>query len=231
MTNNMIRIPKGCVLWFDLMEDTGNVIFDRSGKGNNGIVYGATLYKQLPYRGRYFDGIDDYVLIYDSPSLDITDEITCIAVAYWERYPDVYTDIIAKPFAWHHGIWVTSYGYIGIEIYDGTTFYNLVPLVKVPLKTWHVIMTRFSSELGIMDVWLNMNRLGVRTNLAGVKINTNNSNAGVGHATAPGYFPGYIAHVSVYERFIEVEEYKRLYEAFQRYYLRRFVTYSDVRVR
>ena len=89
MVNQMIRIPKECVLWLDLTEDTGDIVYDHSGNGNNGKVYGAVLERRLPFIGRKFDGEDDYIEVPDSPSLDITDEITIMA---WVK-PNDLTDI------------------------------------------------------------------------------------------------------------------------------------------
>jgi len=82
MVNQMIRIPEGCVLWLDLTEDTGDIVYDHSGHGNNGRVYGAILEKRLPFIGRYFDGVDDYVEVPDSPSLRISNEMTFV---FWVK--------------------------------------------------------------------------------------------------------------------------------------------------
>jgi hypothetical protein len=72
---------------------------DESGNGNHGIVYGATLTtdrfggEENAYR---FDGIDDYIEIADSTSLDIEQQIT---IAAWVRFysnPDGSSRIVDK---------------------------------------------------------------------------------------------------------------------------------------
>ena len=57
--------PPGCVLWLPLDEGSGTVAVDRSGKGNNGTIYGASwvyVNRSLGY-ALSFDGEDDYVEI------------------------------------------------------------------------------------------------------------------------------------------------------------------------
>lgn len=53
--------PRGCVLWFDFAELKGDKVYDLSGNGNHGTIYGAK-WKRGPLIGSlYFDGEDDYV--------------------------------------------------------------------------------------------------------------------------------------------------------------------------
>ena len=57
-------------------EGAGSVVEDSSGNGNDGVIRGATWVKGKYGGALSFDGVDDYVEVPDSPSLDITDAIT-----------------------------------------------------------------------------------------------------------------------------------------------------------
>jgi hypothetical protein len=68
---------------------------DYSGNGNHGNVYGAKSVSGKVGSALSFDGFDDYVLIPDNPSLQITDELT---IAAFVNVRDVHLDcgILAK---------------------------------------------------------------------------------------------------------------------------------------
>ena len=53
--------PRGCVLDLEFAELSGNKVYDLSGNGNHGTIYGAK-WKKGPLLGALeFDGVDDYV--------------------------------------------------------------------------------------------------------------------------------------------------------------------------
>ena len=57
---------------WDLDEGTGGTITDHSGIGNNGTIFGDLDWSSgYTGNGIQFDGVDDYVEIPASPSLDI----------------------------------------------------------------------------------------------------------------------------------------------------------------
>lgn len=66
----------GLVAEWHFDEGSGTVLKDSSGNGNDGTIYGATWVEGKYEKALSFDGVDDYVEIQDSNSLDITDEIT-----------------------------------------------------------------------------------------------------------------------------------------------------------
>jgi len=70
----------GQVLYLPFVEGEGNTVKDFSGFNNDGIIYGAT-WEKLSNNVNVltFDGVDDYIGVNDSDSLDITDEITIMS--------------------------------------------------------------------------------------------------------------------------------------------------------
>jgi hypothetical protein len=57
-------------------EGIGTTAYDISGLDNHGIIFGADWTVGVNTTGLSFDGIDDYVRVYDSSSLDVTEDIT-----------------------------------------------------------------------------------------------------------------------------------------------------------
>ena len=67
----------GLVASYDFDAGSGSVLADRSGNGNNGVLSGATWSKSGKYGGALtFDGVDDWVTVADSSSLDLTKGMT-----------------------------------------------------------------------------------------------------------------------------------------------------------
>jgi len=55
----------GCVLWLQMGERQGSIVYDLSDKGNHGTIYGATWQRGKIGYCLSFDGVDDYVDIPD----------------------------------------------------------------------------------------------------------------------------------------------------------------------
>lgn len=92
-------IQDGLMAWYPF---NGNAN-DESGNGNNGVVNGATLttnrfgYENSAY---IFDGIDDYIVVPNSSSLNFTEQIT---VSYWIKLET------SAPYNWPYYI-IEKYG-------------------------------------------------------------------------------------------------------------------------
>lgn len=61
--------PSLVVQWH-MNEGSGNIIYDNSGNGNNGAIYGAAQTTGVEDPALRFDGVDNYLQIPDDPSLD-----------------------------------------------------------------------------------------------------------------------------------------------------------------
>jgi len=67
---------RGLVAYWSFDEGSGNIAYDASGNGNHGTIYGAKWTQGKIGGALSFDGVDDYVRVPDSDSLDITNAIT-----------------------------------------------------------------------------------------------------------------------------------------------------------
>jgi hypothetical protein len=92
-------------------EGQGSTVTDSSGKGNSGTIYGTIWNNDGRFgRGLVFDGVDDYVEVANSDSLNITDEITISAWVKCEKnsggYQQLDTDGASKSasssFLWNY---------------------------------------------------------------------------------------------------------------------------------
>lgn len=77
--------------WTDF---TVPIAADSSANENHGMIYGASFIDGVFGEGLYFDGVDDYVEVPDSPSLDITGAITI--EAWIKRMAERRQTILAK---------------------------------------------------------------------------------------------------------------------------------------
>ena len=86
----------GVVASWLMDEGSGNTVYDTSGNNNHGTIYGAT-WVDSPYgKALSFDGVDDYIEVNDSDSLDITDEITIMSYVNIDADITVPSTIVAK---------------------------------------------------------------------------------------------------------------------------------------
>ncbi len=88
-----INLTKGLVAYYKF---EGNAK-DSSGNGNDGTEHGGVTYVDgVIGQAGSFDGIDDYILIANNDSLNITKAITMSAWVYIENYDDGWASILTK---------------------------------------------------------------------------------------------------------------------------------------
>ena len=133
-------------LWhFD--ESVGDVGYDSSGNENHGTIYGAKWAGPTwATEGLQFDGVDDYVDVSHSPSLDITGEITIEARVYAEG-----TGTMLK-IACKRETQVPFY-FIGVDqgklyagIGDATSYVVTDKVTALPLNEWHYVAMSYSDD-------------------------------------------------------------------------------------
>jgi Concanavalin A-like lectin/glucanases superfamily len=87
----------GLVAAYSFNEGTGGTLTDVSGNGNTGTVVGATWTTQGKFGGALtFDGVNDVVLVNDSPSLDLGTAMTLEAWVYPVVSPSGWRAVIQK---------------------------------------------------------------------------------------------------------------------------------------
>jgi len=110
------KLDPSCVLCFPFEESGGNIAYDQSNYGNNGTIYGATRTLGKIRNGLYFDGVDDWIQVPNSPSLQPSKQIT---IEMWASIPP---GIKTMPYLLHKFDNVSPYpGYAIMLNEDGAT--------------------------------------------------------------------------------------------------------------
>ena len=84
--------------WLHVYPFNGNAT-DESGNGNNGTVYGATLTTDRfgnANKAYNFNGVNNYIEMPNSPSLNITDQIIISCWIQYDFVSDCYEDVFMK---------------------------------------------------------------------------------------------------------------------------------------
>jgi len=95
-TKSVYAEERGLVLHYTFDEGSGQVLRDKSGKGNDGKIYGAKRVKSGKGYALSFDGVDDYVDCENDASLDIVEAITIEAWIKWRGTGSIYQYFVAK---------------------------------------------------------------------------------------------------------------------------------------
>jgi hypothetical protein len=96
LTVNPAGGANGLVGAWNFDEASGDSVFDSSGKRNTGTIQGATRTSGIYGRGLQFDGVDDWVTIADSASLDLTTGMTLEAWVKPEELGSMWRTVVIK---------------------------------------------------------------------------------------------------------------------------------------
>jgi len=221
-----------CVLYLPMtrnlragINDTDTEVYDRSPFGNHGTIHGA-VWQTLPSGKSVlsFDGVDDYVEVPDSASLDVTDEITVMAWVKVNSFNELYQNwIISRGTSYYSaevgdGYYIRLWdsGKVQFLIGDGGTSYHdlISPEGIISTGNWYHIVGVFTG-----------NQLKLYVNLQDFSSDTF-SGYGLGNGTSlqipvnkPGYqINGTIDEVRIYNRALSGEEIKRLFNLTRVFY-------------
>lgn len=211
---------KAAVWYFD--ENTGSVAYDKINK-NNGIVHGASWVEGKSNSALLFDGIDDWVEVKDSASLDISNAIT---IATWVKpfslsgpNADDYFIIVFKGYwKWWEPTTETNYelylmnssehpNSIWFEFLDDKEFHYVGKNNVIEENKWYHIVGTYNGS--VMRIYLDgvlIDSKEVVTSLV-----TNNHTLTIGQVDNNFYFNGIIDEVAIYNRALSAKEVYDLY--------------------
>ena len=214
--NNALGADAVGIWRFD--EGPGTTAYDSSGYGNNGTINGANAVTGIVGYALSFDGVNDYVRVSDSSSLDITDAITLEAWIYPYNIggAGIWLDIISKFVA-----------YRDFTIKDGTLAsclrqegadYHYDSQKAPSINKWqHVVMT-FSYSAN--EVKFYMDGMLLRTQGANnKKLDTSAYNLHIGSFNgSASFFNGLIDEVRIYNQALTAFEIQKHYtEGMEKY--------------
>jgi len=184
-------------LWlFD--EGIGNIASDSSAYNNDGTIYGATWSSDTPfsYTGDHalsFDGIDDYIQISNSSSLNLTNAFTFEA---WIKLESTGFRYIGDKY--HiYGLKIQDYirrplGFIKV----GGSTYEVMSSEQIALNTWVHLATTYDGDA--LKIYVNGELRGTNSSPSGPINSYNSGDLFIGRYGGGGYnFNGLIDEVRI----------------------------------
>ena len=196
-------------------EGRGKIVRDSSGNGNDGTINGDPKWVEGRFgKGLEFDGVDDYVAVPDSDSLDIDgDRITIVAWIKGSGWPAA-NHIVRKLHDQAQGhIYVLRVQPDKIRAYIATDVkpspgYQVDGATPLKVGEWyHVALVYDGNEIRI---YLNGELDGSLP--ASGNIETSDAELRIGRGDPAGYFAGVIDEVAIFDAALSEEEIRELME-------------------
>ncbi len=216
-------LPRGLILKLHMDEGSGVTVKDYSGNGNDGTLYDADTTNEdgdtpakwvvgkLSY-GLKFDGIDDYISIQDSSSLN-PKEITIIAWLKLNASND-YQAIVDKYISSENSgyyIAITSTGSIIVRIGNGTSTYSQTSSLKITWNKWQFLAFVLDKKTGNVTIFVNQSKEYLPKFIG--EIYPNSRRVDISSKYFNDFVNGTLDEIYVFNRSLREEEIKLLYKA------------------
>lgn len=203
-----LRLPPDSELvgYWPFEENSGNIVYDMTDNNNDGTIYNAVRVEGKQDQALHFDGVDDYVQIPDSNSLDLTDQITIAAWVKPDSVCNYNNPLVQKDDS--YGLKLTDsnqaigYVWFGSEPHGSTTLLSS--------GKWYYLVATFNR--GLHQIYVN----GVLENesLDGTTLIPQSANPVYFASGAWGcYFNGTLDEVRIYKATFTPEQIQNLYWA------------------
>ncbi len=201
---------RGLVLSLHFDEGSGTVAHDSSGYQNHGtLVNGPTWTTGKFGKALRFDGVNDWVSVPDSPSLDITKTITIEAWVNWQAGGVTWHGIVSKGHSQPYGLTLNSPNkYVHFEWKGEYYYYCNTPAGSVSTNVWHHIVATYDRSK--MRVYVDGVKLAEKS-LSDFSCGTNNEALRIGLGNNGEWFRGMIDEVRIYNRALSEEEIRQHY--------------------
>jgi hypothetical protein len=193
------------VMWLTFDEGSGNIVYDYSGNGNNGILYNGTTVCggidacPLWVDGKFgkalsFDGIDDWIKVLDSDLLNPS----LITVSLWINASSFGNSILLSKNYSSYQLSIDSNGYV--QFYINETYIN--SSFPLSISTWQNVAGRFNGSS--IDIFINAINAGSK--LYSFSIPSNSLDLSIAAWQLTSFFNGTIDDVRIYNRALTNEE-------------------------
>jgi chitodextrinase len=196
----------GLVAAYPLNENAGPTAFDASPEDNDGALNGASWTSAGRFGGAVtFDGANDWITVFDDPSLDLTNSLTLEAWVKPRELGSVWRTVIMKeqPAGLSYGLYgETSSGRPSGSVNVGTELDTRAPS-PLQLNSWtHLAGTYDGATLRL---YLNAKQVSTRS-ISGNLITSGSALRVGGNAVWSEWFDGTIDEVRVYRRVLSSRE-------------------------
>jgi PKD repeat protein len=197
----------GLVAAYGFEETSGTTVTDASGKGNNGTIKEAVRISN----GRFgnalkFDGINDWVTVNDSASLDLSSNMTLEAWVYPQQsMPNDWRTVIMKEQtggAVYNLNATNDTNLPGFSFYDGV-WHSLNGPEPLSLNQWTHLVATYDGN--VQRLYINGVMVASRNQTGLIPISDGALRIG-GNSILGEFFQGYIDEVRIYNRALSAEE-------------------------
>ncbi|OYT52580.1 MAG: hypothetical protein B6U72_07655 [Candidatus Altiarchaeales archaeon ex4484_2] len=200
-----------------LDEGEGSVALDYSGNGNNGSIHGASWGEGFSESGLFFDGVDDYVEVSDSHTLDFLDAVTVEAWVNPNQSQNQW------PMIFHKGV---SGERILLRLDQSTLKASFIIWVNgigkslssntpLPAGRWSHLAASFNKSSGEWKIYVN-GELDNSMNSSWGLPNTRGANAFIGYAGfGDSFFVGGLDEIKLYHTVLVPERLKEKYDLYR----------------
>ncbi len=198
----LVRAEPGLVAYWNFDEGSGSTAFDSSGNGNTGtLINGPSWVTGIIGNALNFDGVNDYVLVSDSQSLNITgNQFTISAWVYPRIQSQSFGDIINKRptsssltqyyLSWWKSGSLTGFG---TGLYNGSNVYFSASRFHPPNNWYYVVASYDGTHLRL---WVD-GELEIDNPVSG-NLRYLNAPVRVGDLWSSWYFNGTVDELKVY---------------------------------
>ncbi|MEK7184212.1 MAG: LamG domain-containing protein, partial [Patescibacteria group bacterium] len=199
-------------LWH--LNESSGTIADSSGNGNTGTLSGAS----YGASGRFntaldFDGVDDFVSVPDSQTLDITGKLTLSAWVYADTTPELFDSPIIKTT--DNDAWLDGYGMYfegGLIKFWVDRYDTNVATASFSTGVWHHVVGTYDGA----NVRIYVDGVAGSVDPYAGAVTTNNTAMFIGagaDASGAGYFwDGKVDEVALFRRSLSATEVSDLYK-------------------
>jgi len=192
----------GLVAAYGFDEESGTVVSDASGNGNNGTISGATWTTSGKYGNALtFNGTSAFVTINNAPSLQLTGGMTLEAWVYPSSVSSVWQDVIYKGNDNYYLEGTSTNSSLpAMRCTFGSPLYGTVPLT---VNTWAHLAATYDGAT--MRLYVNGEQVASRAQTGAIATSTNPLQIG-GDIFYGQYFAGLIDEVRIYNRALNIAE-------------------------
>ncbi len=209
VVTNIAAADPNLVGWWKFNEGSGIDVNDSAGSNHGVLVYEPNWTTGQIGGALQFDGVDDYVEIPNSSSLQLTNAIT---VAVWAKVNefDVWRAMVSKGQSGSHEYWL-GYNYDNkLDFkFNGQSGININANTVITDSDWHHLVGVYDGN----DIYVFVDGILDSTPMSYVDINDNTGSLNIAYTPYWGYgwLDGFLDEVSIYNRSLTEDEIYDLY--------------------
>ena len=205
-------LADGLVLDLPIDEGKGTILYDRSDFGNDGTIHGATWKRtSTGLWVLYFDGVDDYVEIPNSPSLQIAGAITIEAWVWADWTMDTWGMIVGQ-VAWDSTGFIlgrhSDVNQLRCSINPGPGDYQVVSQPISEKQWYHVAATH--DGIDKLRIYINADE-SPYSPVTGAPVTASSAPTYISESGTEMRWKGFIGEVRIYNRTLSPAEILALY--------------------